>query len=139
MYNITITYIHIHDDISFIGSSYFYVYDKKDYFQGIPVSTVLPFWHQILQEQMSQLFIGSDIILTDSVYIENIVDMLQNEKEKDNGIKCRYNSWIKKHQYYPQTDIKLTYSDLEYKLKYDLEHRNKQYIPAFNSTFRSLI
>ena len=59
--------------ITIVGLRYFNVYGPREYFKDKTSSMVVQFGHQLLQGKNPKLFEGSDKILRDFIYIEDII------------------------------------------------------------------
>ncbi|MDD2449661.1 MAG: ADP-glyceromanno-heptose 6-epimerase [Sulfurimonas sp.] len=144
-------------DISIVGLRYFNVYGKGEYFKNTTASMVLQFGHQILAGKNPKLFEGSDKILRDFIYIEDIiqanikamqttksgvynvgtgkarsfqdiVDILQ--KELGTNLKCEYipNPFVGSYQFHTEADIETTREALGYEPAYEMEDAIKDYV-----------
>ncbi len=144
-------------DISIVGLRYFNVYGKGEYFKNSTASMVLQFGHQLLAGKNPKLFEGSDKILRDFIYIEDIVqanikamnpseggvynvgtgkarsfqsivDILQ--RELGTTATCEYipNPFIGSYQFHTEADIKLSVIGLGYAPAYELEDGIKAYV-----------
>ena len=167
MDNITLKHIKNNQEISIIGLRYFNVYGPKEFFKGKTASMILQFGHQILKGQTPKLFVRSDSILRDFVYVEDIiqanvqactanksgvynvgtgnarsfedvVNILQKELEIDNGKDYIDNPYVGKYQFYTQANIQTTTDDLDFRPQYNLEDGIKNYIPEIKNTFKDL-
>ncbi|MCK5293850.1 MAG: NAD-dependent epimerase/dehydratase family protein, partial [Arcobacteraceae bacterium] len=72
MDNITYKYINQGVDISIVGLKYFNVYGKREFFKNKTASMVVQFGHQILAGLTPKLFEGSDKIIRDFIYIDDV-------------------------------------------------------------------
>ena len=121
--------------ISIVGLRYFNVYGPREYFKDKTSSMVVQFGHQLLHGKNPKLFEGSDKILRDFIYIEDViqanvlamapkksgiynvgtgharsfqdmVDILQ--KEMGTSYPCEYipNPFIGRYQFYTEANIK---------------------------------
>jgi ADP-L-glycero-D-manno-heptose 6-epimerase len=144
-------------DISIIGLRYFNVYGKGEYFKNTTASMILQFGHQILAGKNPKLFEGSDKILRDFIYIEDIiqanikamvsetsgvynvgtgkarsfqdiVDILQCEL--GTKLKCEYipNPFVGSYQFHTEADIETTREALGYEPAYEMEDAIKDYV-----------
>lgn len=144
-------------DISIVGLRYFNVYGPHEYFKNSTASMILQFGHQLLAEKNPRLFVDSDKILRDFIYIEDIVqanikamepkesgiynvgtgkarsfqdivDILQNEL--GTSLKCEYipNPFIGSYQFHTEADIKDTIDGLGYKPRFEMEDGIKDYV-----------
>lgn len=143
-------------DISIVGLRYFNVYGPREFFKNTTASMVLQFGHQILAGKNPRLFEGSDKILRDFIYIEDIiqanvkamhpkesgiynvgtakarsfqdiVDILQ--KELGTSLQCEYipNPFIGSYQFHTQADIESTQEMLGYVPSFEMEDAIKAY------------
>ena len=153
-------------DISIVGLRYFNVYGKREYFKNSTASMVLQFGHQILAGKNPRLFEGSDKILRDFIYIEDIVqanikamqpkrsgvynvgtakarsfqdivDILQ--KELDTSLECEYipNPFIGSYQFHTEADITTTKEVLGYEPAYEMEEGIKAYVPEIKRIYET--
>jgi len=154
------------ESISIVGLRYFNVYGPREYFKNSTASMVLQFAHQILAGKNPKLFEGSDKILRDFIFIEDvilanikamkpkqsgvynvgtakarsfqdIVDILQ--KELGTSLECEYipNPFKKQYQFHTQADIATSIESLGYKPSYELEEGIKEYIPEIQRLFET--
>ncbi len=145
------------DAISIVGLRYFNVYGPREFFKNKTSSMVIQFAHQILSGKNPKLFEGSDQILRDFIYIEDIiqanilamepresgiynvgtgkarsfqviVDILQ--KELGTTYSCDYmpNPFVGSYQFYTEAEIAPTIEGLGYSPRYELEDGIKAYI-----------
>ena len=151
-------------DISIVGLRYFNVYGAREYFKNSTASMVLQFGHQILAGKNPRLFEGSDKILRDFIYIEDIiqanikamdpkesgiynvgtgrarsfqdiVDILQRELET--SLECEYiaNPFVGSYQFFTQADIESTKEALDYTPAFELEDGIKAYISEIKRVY----
>lgn len=144
-------------DISIVGLRYFNVYGPREYFKNTTASMVLQFGHQVLAGKNPRLFEGSDKILRDFIYIEDIiqanvkamvakqsgvynvgtgkarsfqdiVDILQ--KELGTSLTCEYipNPFVGSYQFHTEADIATTKYALGYEPAYEMEDGIKSYV-----------
>ncbi len=154
------------ESISIVGLRYFNVYGPREYFKNSTASMVLQFAHQILAGKNPKLFEGSDKILRDFIFIEDvilanikamkpkqsgvynvgtakarsfqdIVDILQ--KELGTSLECEYipNPFKKQYQFHTQADITSSIEGLGYEPSYELEEGIKEYIPEIQRLFET--
>ena len=165
MDNITYEYLKKDLDISIVGLKYFNVYGPKEFFKNKTSSMVVQFGHQILKGLTPKLFEGSDKILRDFIYIEDviqanikasnpkksgvynvgtgkarsfedIVDILQSKLNIDNGKEYIKNPFIGSYQFFTQANIEDTQKYLDYKPRYEMEEGIKEYIPEIKRLFK---
>jgi ADP-L-glycero-D-manno-heptose 6-epimerase len=168
MDNITYEYLKKDLDISIVGLKYFNVYGPKEFYKNKTASMVIQFGHQILKGLTPKLFEGSDKILRDFIYIEDIiqanikackpkksgvynvgtgkarsfediVNILQKELEIDNGKEYIPNPFIGQYQFFTQANIQSTIENLDYKPKYEMEDGIKEYIPEIKRLYKEEI
>ena len=153
-------------DISIVGLRYFNVYGPREYFKNTTASMVLQFGHQILAGKNPRLFEGSDKILRDFIYIEDIiqanikamnplqsgiynvgtgkarsfqdiVDILQHEL--GTALECEYipNPFIGRYQFHTEADISKSIEELGYKPRYEMEDGIKAYISEIERLYQA--
>lgn len=164
MDNITYEYLKKDLDISIVGLKYFNVYGPKEFYKDKTASMVVQFGHQILKGLTPKLFEGSDKILRDFIYIEDviqanikacnpkksgvynvgtgkarsfedIVNILQKELEIDNGKEYIPNPYIGQYQFFTQANIDSTKENLDYEPRVEMEDGIKAYIPEIKRLF----
>ena len=144
-------------DINIVGLRYFNVYGKGEYFKNSTASMVLQFGHQILAGKNPRLFEGSDKILRDFIYVEDIiqanikamnpkesgvynvgpgkarsfqdiVDILQ--KEMGTTMACEYmpNPFVGSYQFHTEADIVTSKEMLGYEPRYEMEDGIAAYV-----------
>ena len=152
-------------DIPIVGLRYFNVYGPREYFKDSTASMVLQFGLQILEGRNPRLFEGSDRILRDFIYIDDIVqanikasspersgvynvgtglarsfqdivDILQ--KELGTSLECEYipNPHLGQYQFFTQADIEDTGRYLSYEPEVTLEEGIRRYIPEIKRIFK---
>ncbi|WP_457749261.1 ADP-glyceromanno-heptose 6-epimerase [Sulfurimonas sp.] len=153
-------------DINIVGLRYFNVYGAREYFKNTTASMVLQFGHQILAGKNPKLFEGSDKILRDFIYIEDIiqanikamqpntsgiynvgtgkarsfqdiVDILQ--KELGTSLECEYipNPFVGSYQFHTEADIATTKEALGYTPAYEMEEGIKAYVPEIKRIYET--
>ncbi|WP_072681750.1 ADP-glyceromanno-heptose 6-epimerase [Arcobacter sp. LA11] len=166
MDNITYKYLKQGVDISIVGLKYFNVYGSREFFKNSTASMVVQFGHQILKGLTPKLFEGSDKILRDFIYIEDIiqanilatspkksgvynvgtgkarsfediVNILQKELEIDNGKEYIPNPFVGSYQFFTQANIETTKENLGYEPKFSMEEGIKAYIPEIKRLFET--
>ena len=151
-------------DISIVGLRYFNVYGAREYFKNTTASMVLQFGHQILAGKNPRLFEGSDKILRDFIYIEDIiqanvkamhpkksgvynvgtgkarsfqdiVNILQ--KELGTSLACEYipNPFIGSYQFHTEANIETTKELLGYRPAYEMEDGIKAYVAEIRRVY----
>ncbi len=144
-------------DSKIVGLRYFNVYGAREYFKNTTASMILQFGHQILSGKNPRLFEGSDKILRDFIYIEDIiqanikamnpkesgifnvgtgrarsfqdiVDILQ--KELGTTLLCEYipNPFVGSYQFHTEADISTTKEVLGYEPRFEMEDGIKAYV-----------
>ncbi|RXJ77983.1 ADP-glyceromanno-heptose 6-epimerase [Arcobacter sp. F155] len=166
MDNISYKYIKKGVDISIVGLKYFNVYGPREFFKNKTASMVVQFGHQILNGQTPKLFEGSDKILRDFIYIEDIVqanikacaakqsgvynvgtgcarsfedivNILQKELEIDNGKEYIPNPFVGSYQFFTEANIKSTKENLDYEPRFSMEEGIKAYLPEIKRLFET--
>ncbi|RXK03721.1 ADP-glyceromanno-heptose 6-epimerase [Arcobacter sp. CECT 8989] len=164
MDNISYKYIKKGVDISIVGLKYFNVYGPREFFKNKTASMVVQFGHQILNAQTPKLFEGSDKILRDFIYIEDIVqanikacaakqsgvynvgtgkarsfedivNILQKELEIDNGKEYIPNPFVGSYQFFTEANIDSTKENLDYEPRFSMEEGIKAYLPEIKRLF----
>jgi len=164
MDNITAQYLKKDLDISIVGLKYFNVYGPREFFKNSTASMVVQFGHQILKGLTPKLFEGSDKILRDFIYIddiiqanikackpkksgvynvgtgkarsfEDIVNILQKELKIDNGKEYIPNPFVGSYQFFTQANIETTKENLGYEPQVSMEEGIKAYIPEIKRLF----
>lgn len=152
--------------ISIVGLRYFNVYGAHEYFKNSTASMVLQFGHQILAGKNPRLFEGSDKILRDFIYIEDIiqanikamhpkesgiynvgtgkarsfqdiVDILQ--RELGTALECEYipNPFVGSYQFHTEADISTSKEALGYTPAYEMEDGIKAYVAEIRAIYES--
>ncbi|RXJ90617.1 ADP-glyceromanno-heptose 6-epimerase [Arcobacter sp. CECT 8983] len=166
MDNISYKYIKKGVDISIVGLKYFNVYGPREFFKNKTASMVVQFGHQILNGQIPKLFEGSDKILRDFIYIEDvvqanikacaakqsgvynvgtgcarsfedIVNILQKELEIDNGKEYIPNPFVGSYQFFTEANIEFTKENLDYEPSFSMEEGIKAYLPEIKRLFET--
>ncbi len=164
MDNITAKYLADGVDISIVGLKYFNVYGAREFFKNSTASMVIQFGHQILAGKTPKLFEGSDKILRDFIYIDDIIQanikacnpkksgvynvgtskarsfldivtILQKELEIDNGMEFIPNPFVGQYQFFTEANIETTIANLGYEPKFELEDGIKSYISEIKRLF----
>jgi len=152
-----------HPNAKILGLRFFNVYGPGEYYKEKTSSMVIQLAHQILSESSPRLFEGSEKILRDFVYIDDvvqanikactasvngvfnvgsgisrsfkdIVDILQNQLNTDFEIDYFPNPYTG-YQMDTKADISLTIKNFNYAPKYSLEDGIKLYIPYIKDKF----
>lgn len=150
--------------IGIVGLRYFNVYGPREFFKNKTASMVVQFGHQILANKQPRLFEGSDKIVRDFVYIEDviqanvramhpkqngvynvgtgkarsfqsIVDILQ--RELGTALPCEYipNPFVGRYQFHTEADIQSTRAGLGYAPGFELEDGIRAYVPEIKRLF----
>lgn len=164
MDNISYSYINKNPNISIVGLRYFNVYGPREFYKNKTASTVVQFGHQILKGNAPKLFEGSDKILRDFIYIEDVIqanikacapkksgvynvgtgkarsfqaiaDTLQ--KELGTNFQTEYipNPYIGQYQFHTEANMKETKKNLDFEARFELEDGIKAYIPEIKRLF----
>jgi ADP-L-glycero-D-manno-heptose 6-epimerase len=139
------------------GLRYFNVYGGKEFHKGKTASMVIQLAHQILDNNSPRLFKGSNKILRDFIYIDDVVqanilacnpntsgifnigtskprsfqeiaDILQDELKTSLGTEYIINPH-RSYQTHTQAEIHFTKENLGFEAKFTLEEGIKAYIP----------
>jgi len=166
MDNIAKEYMKKQDQISIVGLRYFNVYGAREFFKNKTASTVIQFGHQLLAGKTPKLFEGSDKILRDFIYIEDVIqanikamhpkesgiynvgtgkarsfqdicDILQRELGLDLGTEYIPNPYIGRYQFHTEADISTTQEMLGYHPNFEMEEGIKTYIPEIKRIYKS--
>ncbi len=152
--------------ISIVGLRYFNVYGPHEYFKNSTASMVIQFGHQLLSGKNPKLFEGSDKILRDFIYIEDIiqanikamhpkesgiynvgtgkarsfqdiVDILQ--KELGTSYECEYipNPFVGSYQFHTEADIETSRTGLGYEPAYEMEDAIRAYVPEIRRIYET--
>lgn len=152
--------------ISIVGLRYFNVYGPHEYFKNTTASMVLQFGHQLLAGKNPRLFKGSDKILRDFIYIEDviqanikamhpnesgiynvgtgkarsfqdIVDILQRELRTDYACEYIPNPFIGSYQFHTEADIATSRTGLGYEPAFEMEDAIKAYVPEIRRIYET--
>jgi len=152
------------NDISIVGLRYFNVYGANEYFKNSTASMILQFGHQLLAGKNPRLFEGSNKILRDFIYIEDVIQAnIKAMKPKESGIynvgtgkarsfqdivdilqselgttyECEYipNPFVGSYQFHTEADITLSVSALGYKPAYEMEDGIKAYVDEIRRVY----
>ena len=166
MDNITFDYLKKGVDITIVGLRYFNVYGPREFYKNKTASTVVQFGHQLLKGEKVKLFEGSDKILRDFIYIEDVIqanikamkptssgvynvgtgkarsfqdiaDILEKELGIDREYEYIKNPYIGQYQFFTQANISRTKEALGYEPRYSLEDGIKEYIPEIKRLFEN--
>ncbi|MCX6061847.1 MAG: ADP-glyceromanno-heptose 6-epimerase [Campylobacterales bacterium] len=157
-------YAQKYNNISIAGLRYFNVYGPREFFKNKTASMVVQFGHQLLADKNPKLFVDSDKILRDFIYIEDIiqanilaaspkesgvfnvgtgkarsfqsmVDILQ--AELGTSLVCEYvpNPYIGRYQFHTEADIQSTRDVLGYAPRFEFEEGIAAYVPEIKRLF----
>ena len=144
-------------DLTVVGLRFFNVYGPREYYKAKTSSMIIQLGHQILDGKAPRLFIGSDQIFRDFIYIDDILqaiikacdpkkngtynvgtgisrsfqdiaDILQNELNTDLGTDYFINPYDG-YQTHTQANISSSKNNLGFEPKVSLEQGIKSYIP----------
>ncbi len=164
MDNISYSYINKNPNISIVGLRYFNVYGPREFYKNKTASTVVQFGHQLLKGNAPKLFEGSDKILRDFIYIEDVIqanikacaplksgvynvgtgkarsfqaiaDTLQ--KELGTNFETQYipNPYIGQYQFHTEANMQDSKENLDFEARYELEDGIKAYISEIKRLF----
>ena len=165
MDNISYEYVQNKTPISIVGLRYFNVYGSREFFKNSTASMVLQLGHQILKGNAPKLFEGSDKILRDFIYIEDIIqanikamqpkqsgvynvgtgkarsfqdisDILQKELGTDYGTDYIPNPFVGQYQFHTEANIQSTQEALGYAPNFELEDGIKAYIEEIKRIYK---
>ncbi|MCI0501162.1 MAG: ADP-glyceromanno-heptose 6-epimerase [Epsilonproteobacteria bacterium] len=166
MDNISKKYIKNGCDISIVGLRYFNVYGGREFYKNKTASTVIQFGHQILKGDAPKLFEGSDKILRDFIYIEDIIqanilacspkksgiynvgtgtarsfqdisDIVQKELGTSYQTLYITNPFIGQYQFFTEANIESSKEFLGYEPRFSLEDGIKAYVPEIKRIYES--
>jgi len=157
MDQIAYRYVNENPDMTIVGLRFFNVYGPREVYKAKTSSMVIQLGHQILDGKAPRLFEGSDQILRDFIYIEDVIqanikacnpknngtynvgtsisrsfqdiaDILQ--KELDTSLDTEYfDNPFDGYQLNTQADITSTKENLSFEPNFSLEEGIKTYIP----------
>ena len=165
MDNITNEYIENGTNISIVGLRYFNVYGKNEFFKNKTASMVLQLGHQILEGNAPRLFEGSDKILRDFIYIEDIIQAnIKAMRPKKSGVynvgtgKARSfqdiadtlqkllfteygniyipNPFVGQYQFHTEANVEDSLTYLGYESKYELEDGIAAYLEEITRLYK---
>ena len=148
-------------DLKIIGLRFFNVYGPREYFKNKTSSMVIQLGHQILNGNKPSLFEGSDKILRDFIFIDDVIqanikaceskrngvfnvgtgkprsfqdicDILQNELGTNYKTNYFPNPY-EGYQMHTEADIKLSRDNFDFNPNFSLEAGIKHYIPYIKS------
>ena len=144
-------------DLKVVGLRFFNVYGPREYYKGSTSSMVIQLGHQILDGKAPRLFLGSDQIFRDFIYIDDVLqaiikacdpkqngtynvgtgisrsfqdiaDILQSELKTDLGTEYFINPYDG-YQMHTQANINSSKISFGFEPKITLEQGIKAYIP----------
>jgi len=152
-------------DLRIIGLKFFNVYGPKEYFKDKTSSMVIQLGHQILNGHAPRLFEGSDKILRDFIFIDDVTQAnIKACESKNNGVfnvgtgiprsfediadilkielACDYATDyfpnpFTGYQMHTQADISLSEENFNFKPSFSLENGIKNYIPYIKDTLNT--
>ena len=157
MDQIAYRYVNENPDMTVVGLRFFNVYGSREYYKAKTSSMVIQLGHQILDGKAPRLFKGSDQILRDFIYIEDVIqanikacnpnnngtynvgtsisrsfqdiaDILQKELDTNLGTEY-FDNPFDGYQLNTQADITSTKENLSFEPNFSLEEGIKTYIP----------
>ncbi len=157
MDQIAYRYVNENPDMTVVGLRFFNVYGSREYYKAKTSSMVIQLGHQILDGKAPRLFKGSDQILRDFIYIEDVIqanikacnpnnngtynvgtsisrsfqdiaDILQKELDTSLGTEY-FDNPFDGYQLNTQADITSTKANLSFEPNFSLEEGIKSYIP----------
>lgn len=168
MDNVTRKYLEQGVNISIVGLRYFNVYGPREFYKNKTASTVVQFGHQILKGNTPKLFEGSDKILRDFIYIEDVIqanikackpkksgiynvgtgkarsfqdiaDILQLKLGTDFGTEYIPNPFSSQYQFHTEANIESTKEYLGYEPRFEMEDGIHEYISEIKKLYESEI
>ena len=166
MDNIAREYIAGQKDISIVGLRYFNVYGAREYYKNKTASTVVQFGHQILSGSIPKLFEGSDKIVRDFIYIEDVIqanikamhplksgiynvgtgkarsfqdicNTLQDLLGREREAVYIPNPYIGRYQFHTEADITESDRYLGYQPNFTLEEGIRAYLPEIKRLYET--
>ncbi len=157
MDQIAYRYVNENPDMTVVGLRFFNVYGSREYYKAKTSSMVIQLGHQILDGKAPRLFKGSDQILRDFIYIEDVIqanikacnpnnngtynvgtsisrsfqdiaDILQKELDTSLGTEY-FDNPFDGYQLNTRADIASTKANLSFEPNFSLEEGIKSYIP----------
>ena len=165
MDQIAMNYSRKYPEMTISGHRYFNVYGAREFYKDKTASMVIQLAHQILDGKSPRLFKGSDNILRDFIYIDDVVqanikackpkkngifnigtgkprsfqeiaDILQKELDTDLATEYFPNPHTG-YQMHTQADISSSEKNLCFKTKFTLEEGIKAYIPEIKRLYHN--
>jgi ADP-L-glycero-D-manno-heptose 6-epimerase len=154
-------------DLTLVGLRFFNVYGPREYYKAKTSSMVIQLGHQILDGKAPRLFVGSDQIFRDFIYIDDVLqaiikacepkqngtynvgtgisrsfqdiaDILQSELKTDLGTEYFSNPYDG-YQTHTQANIGRSKDNLDFLPQVSLEQGIKSYIPEIKRLHRTEI
>ena len=150
-------------EMRIVGLRYFNVYGPREFYKNKTSSMVLQFGLQLLRGDSAKLFVGSDKILRDFIFVEdviqanikatkaksgvynvgtgkarsfqNIVDILKKELNIQREDTYIPNPYATQYQYFTEANIEETKKELGYAPRFSLEEGIKAYLPEIKRIF----
>jgi ADP-L-glycero-D-manno-heptose 6-epimerase len=165
MDQIAMNYSRKYPEMTISGLRYFNVYGAREFYKDKTASMVIQLAHQILDGKSPRLFKGSDNILRDFIYIDDVIqanikackpkkngifnigtgkprsfqeiaDILQKELGTDLGTEYFPNPHTG-YQMHTQADISSSEKNLGFETKFTLEEGIKAYIPEIKRLYHN--
>jgi len=156
MDNLAATYVK-KEKISIVGLRYFNVYGAREFYKNKTASMVLQFGLQLLRGENAKLFVKSDVIRRDFIYIEDVIQAnvkacnplksgvynvgtgrARSFQDIVDGLKTALkiqrediyipNPYEKQYQFFTEADIHLSREFLNYEPNYTLEKGIDSYL-----------
>ena len=163
MDQIAYRYIDENPEMIIVGLRFFNVFGPREFYKGITASMVIQLGHQILDGKAPRLFEGSELILRDFIYIEDVIqanikackpkksgiynvgtgkprsfqeiaDILQKELVTNFGTDYFPNPY-NSYQLHTQANISTTRENLGFEPMISLEEGIKTYIPEIKRLY----
>jgi len=167
MDNIAQNFLQENPEMNIVGLRFFNVYGPNEFYKNKTSSMVIQLGHQILNGNAPRLFKGSDTIMRDFIYIQDVVqanilacqaklngtynvgtgiprsfqdvaDILQSELGTDLGTEYFENPYDD-YQMHTQANIQSTIENLNFQPKFSLEEGIRAYIPQIKFLHNSSI
>jgi ADP-L-glycero-D-manno-heptose 6-epimerase len=151
-------------NLKLVGLRYFNVYGLGENYKGRTSSTIFQFASQLLNGQRPTLFVGSEKIFRDFVYIKDVVqatvkaglsdvngvfnvgtgrarsflevvNTVQNVLGTNLDINYIQNPYLSGYQFFTEADISKTISNLNYKCDYQLEEGISDYLSLMENNY----
>jgi ADP-L-glycero-D-manno-heptose 6-epimerase len=151
------SFLNENSKLTIVGLRFFNVYGPREYFKGKTSSMVCQLGHQLLNGKAPKLFINSNQIYRDFIYIDDVIQSILNacnpkqngtynigtgvsrsfqdiadilQKELNTSFETDYfPNPFKDYQLNTQADIDTSIKNLDFKPEFSLEEGIKKYIP----------